>query len=127
MFRPAIANRLQAAVGKVCRTLRDVLVPQLPVGNLLEGLATDLLRTRGELIAENAFLRQQLIVASRRASRPPRDCLARSGGQDRAPPSVHSKGRLTARDVFFATKPRRRVGEERRAEQDERRAQERVP
>jgi hypothetical protein len=55
-----VASRLQAAVRKVCRPLRDVLLLQLPVANLLGGLAADVLRSRGELIAENAILRQQL-------------------------------------------------------------------
>ena len=34
------------------------------------GLATDLLRTRAELVAENALLRQQLVVVARRVKRP---------------------------------------------------------
>ena len=41
--------------------------PPLP---LLAGLATDLRRSRQQLIAENVLLRQQLIVASRKVKRP---------------------------------------------------------
>ena len=37
---------------------------------LLTGFAADLFRSRWELIAENALLRQQLIVASRKPKRP---------------------------------------------------------
>ena len=37
---------------------------------LLTGFAADLFRSRWELIAENALLRQQLIVASRKLKRP---------------------------------------------------------
>jgi len=37
---------------------------------LITGVAGDLLRTRRELIAENALLRQQLIVASRKIKGP---------------------------------------------------------
>jgi hypothetical protein len=39
----------------------------LPV---LSGLATDIVRSRDELIAENVLLRQQLVVASRKVKRP---------------------------------------------------------
>jgi putative transposase len=37
---------------------------------LVVGFAVDLTRSRRELLAENAFLRQQLIVASRKVRRP---------------------------------------------------------
>ena len=37
---------------------------------LVTGLAVDLTRSRMELLAENAFLRQQLIVVSRKVKRP---------------------------------------------------------
>ncbi len=37
---------------------------------LLEGAATDLIRTKPELIAENALLRQQLIVLDRQVKHP---------------------------------------------------------
>jgi hypothetical protein len=41
----------------------------MPCG-VARGLLTDLLRTRGELLAENAFLRQQLLVAARGVKKP---------------------------------------------------------
>jgi putative transposase len=37
---------------------------------LITGVAEDVLRTKSELVAENALLRQQLIVASRKVNRP---------------------------------------------------------
>ncbi len=39
-------------------------------GTLLEGVAADVLRTKPELIAENALLRQQLIVSERQVKHP---------------------------------------------------------
>ncbi len=45
--------------------------------SLATGLATDLVRRRRDLLLENAFLRQQVIVLSRTAKRPaftPWDC-----------------------------------------------------
>ena len=66
----AVRSRLRAFVIRVMTranaTLRRLTRP-LP---LVTGLAADLLRSRRELIAENALLRQQLIVASRRVKRP---------------------------------------------------------
>src|SRR6266511_3214760 len=41
-----------------------------PPSSLLLGTATDLLRSKSELVAENALLRQQLIVLARTAKRP---------------------------------------------------------
>ena len=38
---------------------------------LLTGALTDLARTKSELIAENALLRQQLIILRRQVMRPP--------------------------------------------------------
>ena len=37
---------------------------------LLEGVAADLIRTKSEVMAENAFLRQQLIVLQRQVKQP---------------------------------------------------------
>ena len=50
----------------VMRALRNACRPSTVTG----GLIADLTRSRGEPLAENAFLRQQLIVASRSAKRP---------------------------------------------------------
>ena len=52
--------KLSAAFGRPARPLP-----------LVAGLAGDVLRTRRELIAENALLRQQLIIVSRKVKRPP--------------------------------------------------------
>jgi hypothetical protein len=41
-----------------------------PQASLLLGIATDLARGKSELIAENAFLRQQLIILRRQIKRP---------------------------------------------------------
>jgi hypothetical protein len=54
-----------SAVGRIKSAFREATRP-LP---LVAGFAMDLTRSRKELLAENAFLRQQLIVASRRVKR----------------------------------------------------------
>jgi hypothetical protein len=41
-----------------------------PTAAHLAGTGTDLVRTRGQLLAENAFLRQQLVVLGRQVKRP---------------------------------------------------------
>src|SRR5271167_4414293 len=58
-----VASRL---VTRVMSVPRNACRPSSVAG----GVIADLTRSRGELIAENAFLRQQLIVASRGAKRP---------------------------------------------------------
>lgn len=58
----------RAAVRKVTK-LGGLLLPELPT-TFLSGLAADLTRSRSALIAENVFLRQQLIVAMRGVRRP---------------------------------------------------------
>jgi putative transposase len=72
-IRPVLSTlrrRVQAAVTSVVNhvtvALREATRP-LP---LVAGFATDLTRSRGELLAENTLLRQQLIVASRKVKRP---------------------------------------------------------
>jgi hypothetical protein len=54
-----IARRLHAAVREATRPKSGVVV----------GLAADVLRSRDDLVAENALLRQQLIVAARARTR----------------------------------------------------------
>jgi len=51
---------------RAMRALRNACRPSTVTG----GLIADLTRSRGELLAENAFLRQQLIFASRSVKRP---------------------------------------------------------
>jgi hypothetical protein len=65
-LRLRIRARVTRAVARAKRLLRETLRP-LP---LVAGALEDLTRSRGELIAENALLRQQLIVASGKVKRP---------------------------------------------------------
>jgi hypothetical protein len=54
------------AVAWAKRAIREALRPAPVAG----GLLCDVFRSRGELLAENALLRQQLLVASRSKKRP---------------------------------------------------------
>jgi putative transposase len=65
-FRRRVRAAATAVVERVKSALREATRP-LP---LVTGLVMDLTRSRRELVAENAFLRQQLIVASRKVKRP---------------------------------------------------------
>jgi putative transposase len=58
-----------AAIRAVRRRLSTMLRPAT-TGSLVLGTATDLARTKPELVAENALLRQQLIVLARSTGRP---------------------------------------------------------
>ena len=66
----SIIQHLRSAAGRVfnrVRTaIREATLP-LPV---LAGLLVDVTRSREQLLIENALLRQQLIVASRKVKRP---------------------------------------------------------
>jgi hypothetical protein len=68
--RARISRYWQAADGcdGIARAIREALRPR--ACSIVGGLATDLLRTRAELVAENALLRQQLVVVARRVKRP---------------------------------------------------------
>jgi putative transposase len=61
-----LRSAVVSAVGRIKSAFREATRP-LP---LVTGLAVDLTRSRKELLAENAFLRQQLIVASRKVKGP---------------------------------------------------------
>jgi hypothetical protein len=61
-----LRNGLTRLVVKTKRLLHEAIRP-LPV---VVGLMRDLTRSRAQLIAENALLRQQLIVATRKVKRP---------------------------------------------------------
>jgi len=63
------AGQLRTPVRKIFSKVREALLPELPPC-LLGGFAADVARTRSQLLAENAFLRQQLIVANRSVKRP---------------------------------------------------------
>jgi putative transposase len=65
-FRRRVRAAATAVVERVKSALREATRP-LP---LVTGLVMDLTRSRRELVAENAFLRQQLLVASRKVKRP---------------------------------------------------------
>jgi hypothetical protein len=61
-------GKLRTVWDGIARAIREALRPR-PC-SIVGGLATDLLRTRAELVAENALLRQQLVVVARRVKRP---------------------------------------------------------
>ncbi len=58
-------SRLSSAANQLLRRLTQPARP-----NLVTGTLADLPRSRAELLAENALLRQQLIVLGRRTKRP---------------------------------------------------------
>jgi hypothetical protein len=62
--------RICAAAASVVRKARRVFKEATRPLPLLTGLVTDLTRSRKELLAENALLRQQLIVVRRHVERP---------------------------------------------------------
>jgi putative transposase len=62
--------RICAAAASVVRKARRVFKEATRPLPLLTGLVTDLTRSRKELLAENALLRQQLIVVRRQVERP---------------------------------------------------------
>ena len=66
-FRRRVRAAATAVVERVKSALREATRP-LP---LVTGLVMHLTRSRRELSAENAFLRQQLIVASHQVKHPP--------------------------------------------------------
>ena len=61
-------RKLRTVFDEIAKAIREALRPR-PC-SIVGGLATDLLRTRAELVAENALLRQQLVVVARRVKRP---------------------------------------------------------
>lgn len=62
----ALVTTFRAVASRLCVAVREALRPT----SAAAGLARDAFRTRTELLAENALLRQQLIVARRTARRP---------------------------------------------------------
>jgi len=63
-------QRLTAIVAGVRHALRGWLWARPAVGTHAKGTGADLLRGRAQLLAENAFLRQQLLVLGRSVARP---------------------------------------------------------
>ncbi len=66
----ACRRRLTDIVAGMGRALRACLWARPVVGTHAAGTGGDLLRSRAQLLAENAFLRQQLLVLHRRVKRP---------------------------------------------------------
>jgi putative transposase len=64
------SNLIAALIIALGRALRRLLRPARSTAMLMIGAAGDLTRTRSQLIAENALLRQQLIVLRRSVERP---------------------------------------------------------
>ena len=65
-----IVNRIATLIAALGRAVERLMRPARSVGALAIGAARDLTRTRSALVAENALLRQQLIVLRRNISRP---------------------------------------------------------
>ena len=64
------SNRVAALIIALGRAFRRLLRPARSGAKLVIGAAGDLTRTRSQLMAENALLRQQLIVLRRSIERP---------------------------------------------------------
>jgi hypothetical protein len=66
---------IQGWIQSLCRgakqRLRQSTRPDSSNDSLALGMARDLIRSRSELVLENALLRQQLIVLQRQVKRPP--------------------------------------------------------
>ncbi len=63
-----VIAKLKTVLASAAKVMREALRPR-PC-SIVSALATDLLRSRAELAAENVLLRQQLIVAGRKVKRP---------------------------------------------------------
>ncbi len=70
MFGHACRRRLAELVARMRRALRVCLWARPLVGTHATGTGADLVRSRAQLLAENALLRQQLIVLRRSVKRP---------------------------------------------------------
>jgi putative transposase len=70
VFLFVLNARVRAAVGKVVTWAKKKLSESFRPLPIITGLVGDALRSRQELVAENMMLRQQLIVASRKADKP---------------------------------------------------------
>ncbi len=66
----AIAARVRTAVARAATATRTAVHEALRPAPMVTGLVTDLFRSRDELLAEKAMLRQQLIVAKRKVKQP---------------------------------------------------------
>ena len=66
----SIIRHLRAAAGRIFNRVRVAIREASRPLHVLADLITDVTRSRTELLMENALLRQQLIVASRKVKRP---------------------------------------------------------
>ena len=64
------SNLVAGLIITLVRAVRRLLRPARSAAKLIVGAAGDLTLTRSELIAENALLRQQIIVLRRSIERP---------------------------------------------------------
>jgi hypothetical protein len=65
-----LANRVRAALSRLVAKAKTMVREVTRPWPLVAGVLRDVTLTRADLIAENALLRQQLIVASRKVKRP---------------------------------------------------------
>ena len=70
VFLFVLKARVRSEVGKVVTWAKKQLTESFRPLPIVTGLVGDVLRSRQELVAENMMLRQQLIVASRKVSKP---------------------------------------------------------
>ena len=66
----AAMKTLAVIVGRFGETIKTLLKPCRSVETISAGAASDLAKSRAELIAQNALLRKQLIVLRRSVMRP---------------------------------------------------------
>jgi hypothetical protein len=66
----SLIQHLRAAAGRLLNQVRSAIREASRPLPVLAGLLSDVTRSRGQLLMENALLRQQLIVATRKVKRP---------------------------------------------------------
>ena len=66
----SIIRRLRSVTGRILNRVRTAIREATRPLPVFAGLVADITRSRTELLLENALLRQQLIVASRKVKRP---------------------------------------------------------
>jgi putative transposase len=65
-----LGSQLKRLMGVAGAAVRRAVAPAGEQGGAIGGVVLDLMRSRKELLAENAFLRHQLVVAVRKVKRP---------------------------------------------------------
>ena len=65
-----LKDRARAAIAHAATAARIAVLEALRPAPMVRGLTHDLFRSRSELLAENAMLRQQLVVTSRKVKQP---------------------------------------------------------